>query len=420
VNRADRLDELFVRYWYDILTEAEATELTALLRDDIGAQSQFQFLSVQAIVAAEAVPLTAPAEVRPPLMSRRRMLGLAAGTAAAVGAAVTLLPVVRRQTGAVLVQITGRVLIRSQQAVLGMTLLPGDTIAVEGVDASAVFRCPEGSELTLTGGTEATLEATGKPQLVVHRGGVGADLKDEAPGQITLATGDTSVAPSGGPARLTLDRSGPKTEVGVFEGRVRMSRRDGQTLFDVNQGEVGVVSPNRVGKETRPVLTTNYAWDFTRPLPPDWQSGKLLATPEGPAMQAEYWSEKFTPPSYAVAGPKSWTCGHALVYPDSVLRLRYRVKRRGMVQVYFVVRPDPINGPTAMVFNIGMWTKVTPLGQWQTTEYVVSDLRMNMPWKVSFDPPWIAFQFGINSFKTDLGLEVSSLDIHRPAHPLQG
>ena len=86
----DRLDELFVRYWDNALTDAESAELAALLAADPVAREQFQILCAQVVTAAElpaltpvvpeSKPQTAP---RPARVSRRQAFRLAGWLAAA-------------------------------------------------------------------------------------------------------------------------------------------------------------------------------------------------------------------------------------------------------------------------------------------------------------------------------------------------
>src|SRR5262249_486497 len=84
-----RLTDLFVRYWDNALSLAEADDLRQRLAADPAAREAFQFLSFQAVTAAEA-PMASPAPATDSRRGpRRRVLGyLTGGVAAGVLATV--------------------------------------------------------------------------------------------------------------------------------------------------------------------------------------------------------------------------------------------------------------------------------------------------------------------------------------------
>lgn len=417
-----RIDPLFVRYWDDALSDAEAEELAGLLRQSPTAQRQFQLLSFQAVAATESAAVSSPTPARKPLTPSRRQLlvlgGVGGGFAVAFGIGLGRPIAARRPVGAVLIRTVGRVLIRSEVASLGAVVGPGDTLAVEGVGSSAVLESHCGSEVILTGDTVATLDAGSGPRLIVHRGGVAADLAAGGPDALTLATNETTAAAGGERSRFTLGRFGRQTEVGVLEGLVRLARPGGRVLLEMASGEVGTVTPTAARKEARPLLPTDYAWDFTRPLPAGWQAGRIVPSDIGPVAAATYWTGKEAAPAYQVRSVNGWMNGLIALEPESVLSIKYRVKQPAEVQAFLVVRPEQVTGPTAFVFDTIRPPQEQRPGVWQTISVKVGAMKVTTcNGDSAFGPPWVGFIVGMNTFDRDVGLQVAECRITRAGLP---
>ena len=419
------IDDLFVRYWDNSLTDAQAEEFARMLRDDPAARQHFQILCLQATAAADAASpaVSATSATRQPGLSRRQLFGLAGvgcGLTAAFGVGALWPTAVRRPVGAVLVRTIGRVLVRSELASLGTLVSPGDTLAVEGLGSSAVLECHDGSEVVLSGDTVATLDAGSGPRLVVHRGGVSADMAAGGPDALTLATGEATAASGSERSRLTLGRFGRQTEVGVLEGLVRLARPGGRMLLEVGGGEIGTVTPNAARKELRLPLPNVYAWDLASPLPAGWEAGRVEYAPDGPVLTATHWDgNKYARPAVMARSQNGWTSGLVSLDHDSVLTVKYRVAAPvDAVQVFIVARPETLVDSTAMVFDIIRTKGNHPPGQWQTVTARIGDLKVSpKTGSLPFAPPWVAYTFGVNSFDKDIGLQVAEYRISRPGPP---
>ncbi len=155
-DRSPRLDELFVRYWDDALTDAEAAELERRLTADPADRDWFRLLTLQAVTAAE-LSAVARAEAAPPpgYWTRRRVLRyLGAGLAASVAAGVVgrrWLPEAAAPP-ARLALARGEVKVVAQDGTAvraGEPIRPGAMVSTHGPNSWAMLACPDGTSVAL-------------------------------------------------------------------------------------------------------------------------------------------------------------------------------------------------------------------------------------------------------------------------------
>jgi hypothetical protein len=457
-----RLAELFVRYWDDALTPAEAEELEKRLAADPAARGWFQTLALQAVASADmraAQPEPArtetgrsaePAPVfQPPIepsiaalapepgtpapavsghgrrWSRRRALGLLGGGLAASISAVALgrwlwpespPPLVALDRNARLGSVWGDVTVRAADGTVLPTdgpVPPGSTIAA-GRGASAVLFYPNGTNVALTEDSAVTLDRTGEgDRLRLDRGVVAADVRAPLVGgaPLTLTTSETVLTGDG--MIVTLYQAARATEVGVQRGSVNVSAPTGRPLGEVRDGELLTVQADG-NLERQKVRETpdGYELDLKRTLPQGWAVGHRGAADKRPVLVPEFWFDPYHQRKmYQIRSDKQWHRGFFRLRPESVVRVRYRVERSGKGQVCFCVRtPDARSPDTGMLEWNGTYLAGAGADEWQTIEVAAGAMQNNRH-APKFCHPWVGFLFIFNTYETDLGLQVAEFGV---------
>src|SRR5581483_829664 len=173
------LEELFLAYWDDTLTDARAAELTRRLVADPQAREAFEAYCLTAVVAADLPAADAAAPADPPApaparrrWSRRRVLQFLGGGLAAGAAGVLVSrqfreeqrPQPGRDLSVRLGAITGDVALLTADGRRPPThgpVPPGSTVRTTGPNPSAVLFFPNGTNIALTGDSDATLSRDG-------------------------------------------------------------------------------------------------------------------------------------------------------------------------------------------------------------------------------------------------------------------
>jgi hypothetical protein len=107
------------------------------------------------------------------------------------------------------------------------------------------------------------------------------------------------------------------------------------------------------------------------------------------------------------------------VYPDSVVRVQYRVDRSAHGEVVLVVRPlRTARGASGCLLWSGRF-EASPAGEWRTLA-VRADALLANKHSPEFGPPWVAFLLIFNTFDADIGLRVAGVRVSRPGEPVDG
>jgi ferric-dicitrate binding protein FerR (iron transport regulator) len=429
-----RLEELFLRYWDNALSDSQASEFEQLLRSDPESRDRFRFLSLQAVTAADLtavgrVPELAriPATRTPRHLSRRNVLrflggGLAAGLAAGV---------VGRQfwDDSRPVRMTGvrgavRLMTEDGEAAArdGGVIPRGATVSTYGFDSSVLLTCPDGTGVSLAGDSSLTVE--GDRRLVLKRGNATAEVRPPSGdhGPLVLATAVASMTSQTG-ASLAIGHVLTATEVGVREGRITVSGPSGEPMGVVQEGELLTVRDDGDRKK-QPLSPTpaHFALDLTRPLPDGWHIGNRVDTPAGPVLRPAVYNDpyhKYTP-MYQVRSDKQWLRGFFQLTPESVVQVRYRVAKPGpQSQVVICVRSTQLpNSATGVLEYNGAFSRARP-GEWQTLSVRAREMLDNKH-TPAFDAPWVGFLYIVNTYEEDLGLEIADFRVIGPGRPTVG
>lgn len=424
-----RFEDLFVRYWDDALTEAESAEWVDLLASEADAREWFQTLCLQAVAAADLAAETLPlAEVAPATpvapvarWSRRRVLqwtgagttfGLAAWLAGRYGSGSASAAIPVRLAGA-----TGDVTVRGANGERLPTTGPvpaGAAVTTAGPGSSVLFRFADGTDIALAAESSATVLGEGR-QFLLHRGIAAAEVparRDAVPP--TLLTPEAALfEPSA--ATITLGRTPRATEVGVQRGELNVSALSGESLAVVRGGELLTVRAD--GKHNKqPIVATpdHFAWDLSRPLPEGWNVGSRELMPAGPVVVPELWFDPYHHTEmFQIRSDHQWARGFFRLFPESLIRVRYKAERPERSQLVICVRsPDRSRSMTGVLERPDAFADARA-GQWRWLEVRAADMLGNAH-APEFGPPWVGFLVILNTYRADLGLEVAALEVTRP------
>ncbi|MFO0842214.1 MAG: FecR domain-containing protein [Gemmataceae bacterium] len=420
-----RLEELFPRYWDSTLSPGELAELEDTLRSDAEARQYFLMLSMQVVAPVElsAIATHLPKAPAPEVgWSRRRLLRTAAGGLALGVAGVLGWIAFRRAVGgsARLEEVHGLVRLDASAASAGMRVGPGALLRSVGPRSSAVLTLPGGSTVSITGDSSVSVEEDGR-RLRLYQGTAVADVRPSVGHDpLVLATPAAAVVSPGG-AAVTLGSEGGVTEVGVQTGQVRVSDRGGAVVGDVREGELLTVRADGDSRKQalRPT-PDSFRWDLSRGLPTGWAVGHLEATDAGPAVAPEFWYDPYHSAILSqIRSDHQWTRGFVTLYPDSVIRVRYRVDRPGRGQLVICVRTPRSDPPATGVIEVNDAFVNSRPGEWQWLEARPRDM-LDVKEAPKFGPPWVGFLIIFNTYEVDLGLRVADLRVSRNGGDLNG
>jgi ferric-dicitrate binding protein FerR (iron transport regulator) len=434
----DALEELFLAYWDDTLSDTQSADLTRRLATDPQAREAFEAYCLNAVVAAdlpvEPVPEPTPEPTDAPSgsgrqsWSRRRLLQfLVSGLAAGVAGVLVLRPSrpepprPGRDLSIRLGSIQGEVALVAPDGSALPTdgpVVPGSTIRTTGPSTSAVLFFPNGTNLALSGDSDATLSRDGN-RLDLHEGVVTADVRPPLVGgtTMTLAT-PWAVMANLREVIMTLDQAPNVTEVGVRHGSVSVAGPTGRPLGEVRGGELLTLrSDGPPVKGPIPQAPESFAWDLSRPLPRGWGVGPRVVTPDGPGVRTAIYKDPYYggTPMYQIRSDKQWTRGFFRLDRGSVVRVKYRADRAGRGQVCFCTRMADAGAPDTGVLEWNGTYAASAPGNWNVLE-VPAEAMLLPPNKhvPKFCQPWVSFLVIFNTFEDDIGLTVSEFRVTGP------
>jgi ferric-dicitrate binding protein FerR (iron transport regulator) len=345
-------DERMMRYLDGQLSASEVRELSARLRDDPAARAALRDVAEQAQLMADlsretstsySPPTSAVVAVSRVRAWRRLALSCAAALLLLVGAVATWIVASRQQPVLRLVQASGEVCWtgddgRMQNAVPLSTWLYAGDITDCGETASAEFQFVDGTSVTLLGSSHLAVADNTQKKLNLRRGLMSAQVTPQpAKCPMIVRTPTAEIEIVGTVFSLAAEDS--KTALTVGSGRVRMRRlADGQVV-EVRKGHSARVT-SEVADElrSRPQEQPTGPWlqNFQEPPPPSWagswkppsgnEPGRLASVPlvareKKDGMQIIHYGVKLRGIEPALA----------IVQPDSIFRLRWRMQRQRVV-----------------------------------------------------------------------------------------
>jgi ferric-dicitrate binding protein FerR (iron transport regulator) len=416
-----RLTDLFVRYWDNTLSPSEADDLRQRLAADPAAREAFQFLSFQAVTAAEA-PIAGPTRAASSRhWSRRRVLAYLGGGVAA-GVLATVFG--RRywddesRSTVRLTASNGEITLRTVE---GMNLpadglVPhGAMVSTVGPSSSAILTYPDGTDISLAGDSVVTVSGQGR-KLSLLRGTATANVRPQSADAVPLifSTTEATLTRLSGVV-LTLGRALQSTEVGVQTGRVSVADAAGEPLEIVHGGEYLTVQADGSHRK-QPIGPTpdEFAWDLRRPLPDGWNVGRREEEESGPVVRPVLWFDPYHKAEMCqIRSDHQWARGFFRALPDTTFRVKYWIDRPGPSQLCVCVRTNRLNcSDTGMMECNGAFAKARPK-EWQWLEVRAADMLDNKH-TPNFKAPWVGFLVIFNTYKEDLGLKIAEFRVGAP------
>ena len=424
-----RLEDLFVRYWDNTLTDDEAAELERQLATDPAAREWFRTLGVQAVTAAELDSVRGLVETsgherkpeeHPRKWSRRRVLRYAGGgVAAAVAATFGGLKLWGDSSPRARVAgVRGEVKISTPRGVVagrsGSRVPAGATVTTVGMNSAVGLICPDGTCMSLAGDSSLIVSEGGMKMMLI-RGYATADIRPRTTAPtLELATAVATITTVTG-ALLTLGHAVRATEVVVEDGAVNVFDPSEEKLAVVGAGEMFTVqSGGRRHKQATPVTPDDFTFPLSRPLADDWEVGKRHETADGPVLVPEWWYDPYhSTEMWQIRSDKQWPRGFFRLFPDSTVHVKYWVDRPGPSQVIACVRAARLpDAETGVVSCETAFDAATPK-QWNTLSVKAADMFGNAH-AAKFPAPWVGFLLIVNTYKLDLGLKIAEFRVTRP------
>lgn len=437
VSPDPRLDELFVRYWDNALSQAETDELETLLANDPVAREWFQILVAQTLVVAELpagsvlTPETQPTAsvLRRPRLSRRKVLTFLGGTfAASIGAG--LLGHAWWRSSGESAQ-TNRLQIRISES-KGETRIhtadgqilpaegivpPGATVATQGIGSSAILAFEDGSTVVLLSDSSLTIREKG--QLQLHTGTASVELFPRADAdRITLATALFTLSHVHATS-VTLGLGAKSAEVAVYQGEVSVSAPTGEPMTVVRKGEMLTVRENGAcSQQPTPMTPDRFSWDLTASLPAGWHIGRREVAGGTPVVRCEPYPDPYYNGTvmHQIRSDSRWARGLFSIVKGSTAYIRYRAKAASPKgQVCFCIRSKQAHCSDTGVLDYNGGFEACPKGEWREIRFTVESM---FDWpnkhKPKFDSPWICFLVIFNTYESDVALEVAEFRIDSP------
>ena len=431
----ERRDQLLVRYLDGNLSTAEVDALSALLKTDADARASLWDMAMQALTMADLAreqAIKAPLRAQPvretggPRRWKRAAVAVTAAAAVIVGAVAFWLSRERAEI-ITLTQVSGAASWSPEGGQAESGLKPGaqmraGTLSVEGAASSAQLRFADGSVVTVAGDSELALSHGAQRQLALRRGSLTGDVRPQPADRPMLIRTPTAEVEVMGTRFLLVAKSG-ETQLSVESGRVRLRRlADGSTV-DVPQGHVAVATLDTAARlESRQLPPAPSAWQqtFDQPPPATWRGEYTAADAAGPGrlrnlLDVSIRRADGTPiPAYTVEVRDS-SGSIASVWPDSVLRLRWRTATRQELLVLVGVH-HPTGG-----FAGNFQTTLKPdagradAAGWRTLDLPLASLEGKFPAGVRLQPGSRVFLVYLACYSPKAELEVAEVAIMPPS-----
>lgn len=431
-ERRSELSDLLRKLSDRTANPADADRLNELMTGDVDC-CEFYLSHVELEAALErefTAPPASPTLARAP-RRLRRLIAAAAALALAASLALAFVAgvfwpgwpepnIAKQAIGeplATLSAVEGQAKVGDEIAEAGRQIRANERVTTIGPDSSAELLYPEGTRLLMAGDTELRLTDSGLgPQVAVRAGSLSADVRPQSPGRpLRILTGEAEVEVLG--TKLTISRRAGCTQVGVHEGKVKLTREADRRSAEVLEGQratvaaYAVLQPNRMDRP--PDL---YSLSLAVGLPDGWMTGQFVRD-EGPggtsgAVRAVLFEGPVHGPNYQVRSHGDFVSGLATVHPNSMVEVRYRTAKPGPVWVNLLFGDfDPTRrqnwGTT------GQLPDAEPgADRWRLARMPVADC---VGYQKPVGPlPARLCRFVLISGSTDIGLEVERFGLSRP------
>ena len=428
--KPDTLD-LLLRHAGGDASEAECAELSRRLAEDPAARAAMCDLALEAFAVAEqaaaAVPigLATPIPMRRPVADWRRWTLPIAALLIAAAMVGGLIGRFRADPEIVRIQeITGEVRWtgsggRTVEAPPMHSSLRGGALETLSDGASVTVEFHDGSALTLTGRSTATISDDGQKSIDLREGSLSADVRPQPRGKPLLIHTPTAAMEVVG-TRFDVESASASTRLNVNEGAVRLTRLVDGSVIEVPadyQAVASLVRGEKMAsvKRAQPVI----AWQSDLSRGGNGMEGEWLPPAAGAPARLKALPRLLNKTSrgrviiYTVGlGPSSQGLTALQMQPDARLRVSGTMSRSVPVEMMLNTR-SPRGG-----FAGNFFRQATPeAGSWQI-EAPVSAFRRDRadgdePLREPLNLNWIA----IYTIDADAGLEIEKAELTQAAAP---
>jgi hypothetical protein len=298
--------------------------------------------------------------------------------------------------------------------------LAAGTIETESETTTAEVRLTDGTHFTLHGSAEAVFSESGGKKVMLKRGKVTASVARQATGRpLRVRTPAANVEVLG--TVFSLEAAPQRTNLSVAEGRVRLRR-----LVDGREVEVGAEQHVAASLVSSDALIP----EEMKAPPHQWS----LSFAQAPERFTGTWSPaKGAEPARIAGAPilekrhddgsiyvhhgvivrsasNSPADAFASITPDSVLRVRLRMKREFALQLMIATRHP--NGAYAGNFeSVKRHPQIVPGTEWHTLEVPIRELQPIHPERVKVAAGKQANVVILTTMHEPVGLEVAEITI---------
>jgi hypothetical protein len=298
--------------------------------------------------------------------------------------------------------------------------LAAGSIETESEAATAEVRLADGTHFTLHGSAEAAFSDSGGKQVTLKRGKVTASVaKQDTRRPLRVRTPAANVEVLG--TVFSLEAAPQRTNLSVAEGRVRLRR-----LVDGREVEVGaeqhvaasLVSSDALVPQGLRAPAHHWALDFSE-APERFTGTWCAAEATEPARIAAAPSVEKRHDDGSIyvhhavivrSASNSPADAFASITPDSVLRVRLRMRREFGLQLMIATRHP--NGAFAGNFeSVKRHPQIIPGTEWQTVEVPIREMEPIHPDRVKVAAGKQANVVIITTMHEPVGLEVAEIAI---------
>lgn len=289
-----------------------------------------------------------------------------------------------------------------------------DGVITRTPDSQAIVRFLDGTEVTVTGDTEAWFDETERgKRVLVHRGRVSADVTPQPPGRplvIQTPTAELTIVGT----TLCVAAEDDETRLDVTSGKVAITRRADGSRTDVSAGQFAVVnaaSSDSVTAMRIPELPAQW-----HPVLNDQWTGNLQRTKDKPELHAERSQQGY----HSIQAPNAWDAGsygHFQASPQSHLHLTFKMDRPEWFHIITCTRTPPhaedSAEPTAnFIYQDASWWKDLQPGEWRTVSIPLANGRRpgrDTPQGITHAANRVIYTLLISTNEHDRGLTVKRI-----------
>ena len=301
-----------------------------------------------------------------------------------------------------------------RSATIGMEVTAGEHLETAGVETLFSVSYNDGSEMLMIGDAALSLDSENVKRVTVDHGTISAYVAvQSARNPMSIRTPQVKVEVRG--TQFMLSAAQQQTDLRVNEGSVELtSATDGRSVV-VNEGKQ-VTASHRADLAVKDSVSVPDDWrvDFEEGLSANWQQGELLreGLPDGSSGAVK--AVKQGSENFAIDGPMVWMDGLFVVHPDTHLKMRYKMKSPGWINIFFISRSDEGRASNTTLHLFNRTPVIAEANAWY--EITIPLNKFHRKTKQGFQPvPPVDGEicFGMLWSAPDRGLVIDNVEVSR-------